>query len=165
MLHMVLQARRLCSCWRTAAAGEYAMKLFLSDSNFRQEKALYMDPNEPLGRFLPELHSIVESPAGGFVDAFGRPMPPCIVMEKGESLDMWAARGEGGMDVVTGLQVLNKHTCGPSVTQQAHLWAFSYTTSTRAHVRPSTGAQADLYAPSCTFPMGLTDAKLGGLIP
>ena len=32
-------------------------------------------------------------------------MPPCIVMEKGESLDVWARRGESGIDMVTGLQV------------------------------------------------------------
>ena len=33
-------------------------------------------------------------------------MPSGIVMEKGESLDVWARRGESGIDMPTGLQVL-----------------------------------------------------------
>ena len=42
---------------------------------------------------------------GKFVDGNGRPMPPCIVMEKGESLDMWVQRNKRAMDVFTCMQV------------------------------------------------------------
>lgn len=28
------------------------------------------------------------------VDAYGFPLPPCIIMERGESLDIWAARAQ-----------------------------------------------------------------------
>lgn len=30
---------------------------------------------------------------------------PCTVIEKGEALDVWAARSEGRIDMATGLQV------------------------------------------------------------
>ena len=33
-------------------------------------------------------------------------MPPCIVMERGESLDMWARRNNRDMDQFTCMQVL-----------------------------------------------------------
>lgn len=84
---------------------DFAIKLFLSKVAFEQEKKLYVDPNLPLGRFLPNLRMVVDSPEGGFVDGRGNPMPPCIVMEKGEALDVWVKRGESGIDMVTGVQV------------------------------------------------------------
>jgi hypothetical protein len=53
-----------------------------------------------------QVHRIVNSGEAGLVDVEGNAMPPCIVMEKGESLDMWAASTGDGLDMVTGLQVL-----------------------------------------------------------
>ena len=44
--------------------------------------------------------------ACSFLDGAGRPMPPCIVMERGESLDMWARRNNRDMDQFTCMQVL-----------------------------------------------------------
>ena len=32
--------------------------------------------------------------SGKHVDSDGYPLPPCIVMERGESLDIWAARAQ-----------------------------------------------------------------------
>jgi hypothetical protein len=52
-----------------------------------------------------QVHRIVEQGEEGFVDSYGNPLPPCIVMEKGESLDLWAASTGDGLDMVTGLQV------------------------------------------------------------
>ena len=83
---------------------EFAVKFFLSTSAFVDEVNLYQDLEKPLGRFLPEVHRIVY-PADGFTDSRGAPMPACMVMEKGESLDRWVARGDNGLDRVTGLQV------------------------------------------------------------
>ena len=54
------------------------------------------------GRFLP----LVEAVCGGgegLVDPRGRPLPPCIVMEKGESLYDWSERAEP--DLFTALAV------------------------------------------------------------
>jgi hypothetical protein len=93
----------------THTAGEhFAMKFFLSQAVFDQEKALYQDEEQPLGQFLPRLHSTAEED-GAITDSHGRAMPPCIIMEKGESLDLWAARNEDGVDMVTGLQVRTPH--------------------------------------------------------
>jgi hypothetical protein len=86
---------------------EYAIKFYLSHSAFQDEANLFLNDENPLGQFLPEVRDIVSNENGRFVDAFGAPMPPCISMEKGESLDMWSSRnGNGnGMDMITGLQV------------------------------------------------------------
>ena len=72
---------------------------------FRQEKTLYEDPNQPLGKFLPQLHSIAEGEASGLRDARGALMPPCIIMEKGEALDVWIDNSGDAIDLFTGLQV------------------------------------------------------------
>lgn len=85
---------------------QYAVKFFLSQQAFEQEALLYEDPTQPLGRFLPECRAIADPTVGrGCTDKRGNLLPPCIVMEKGEALDKWAARSEEGLDFVTGLQV------------------------------------------------------------
>jgi hypothetical protein len=90
-------------CLDASKARECAVKFFLSRAAFERESNLYRDRSLPMGRFLPEVFNIIDSAAVGFTDAHGIPMPPCIIMEKGESLDLWAARD--GVDTVTGLQV------------------------------------------------------------
>jgi hypothetical protein len=92
---------------------QYAVKFFVSEVAFQQERALYSDRTQPLGAFLPALHSIVESGGQGLLDAAGHPLPSCIVMEKGESLDLWTCSGDG-IDMVTGLQVCCCSGCGCS---------------------------------------------------
>lgn len=37
---------------------------------------------------------IVDNKDKRVVDPYGHPLPPCIVMERGESLDMWSARAK-----------------------------------------------------------------------
>ena len=91
---------------------EYAMKFFFSRPAFEHELALYMDRTQPLGAFLPEVHSIIDPLDSEFLDAAGVPLPPCIVMEKGESLDKWAASCTDGLDMVTGLQVRARRSSG-----------------------------------------------------
>eukprot|EP00892_Ulva_mutabilis_P003619 jgi/Ulvmu1/1629/UM113_0006.1 len=71
----------------------YAVKLFLSRSVFEDECGIYTHSENPLGRFLPALRNIAgDGPActaPPVCDAHGHKLPPCIGMEKGESLDMW----------------------------------------------------------------------------
>ena len=50
---------------------------------------------------------VVDSGEAGLVDGHGEALLPCIVIEKGESLDLWAAGTGDGLDMVTGLQVLH----------------------------------------------------------
>lgn len=86
---------------------EFAMKFFLSHRAFDKESRLYMDRTQPLGQYLPDLRTIVDQKDGYIVtDAFGRLLPPCIVMEKGEALDLWIQKA-GFLDMFTGLQVRN----------------------------------------------------------
>ena len=86
---------------------QYAVKFFLSTDAFLQEKGMYLAPNQPLGAFLPQLHTIIEpsSAEGPILDSAGNALPPCIVMEKGEALDLWTKSSGEGLDMVTGLQV------------------------------------------------------------
>ena len=103
---------------------QYAAKFFLSRQAFEQEAKLYEDPDQPLGRFLPECRAIVDPAAGrGCYDKRGNALPPCIVMERGEALDNWAARSDEGVDFVTGLQVCFSMCLCNSVT--------AYTIATR----------------------------------
>ena len=72
---------------------------------FNQEKSLYVDTNQPLGKLLPQLHSVAEGEASGLRDASGPLMPPCIIMEKGEALDVWIENSGEKIDLFSGLQV------------------------------------------------------------
>jgi hypothetical protein len=87
---------------------DYAIKFFLSSQGFINEKDLYLDSSKPLGKFLPKLRAIVDGKNGTMItDTFGRSLPPCIVMEKGEALDAWIEKS-GSLDMFTGLQVCMK---------------------------------------------------------
>ena len=46
------------------------------------------------GRFLPHVEAVCDSAEAGLVDPRGRSLPPCIVMERGESLQEWCDRAE-----------------------------------------------------------------------
>jgi hypothetical protein len=84
---------------------EYAIKFFLSVAAFNDESEQYTNKDNPLISFLPRLHALVDNRDGQFKDAFGHMMPPCIVMERGESLDMWVRRNKRKMDMFTCMQV------------------------------------------------------------
>jgi hypothetical protein len=78
---------------------------FISEEGFKQERSLYLSHDQPLGQFLPEMHSIVDASDEPLMDTHGCPLPSCIVMEKGEALDLWTKSTGEGIDMVTGLQV------------------------------------------------------------
>jgi hypothetical protein len=89
----------------TVSKLEYAIKLFVSRAAFDDESKQYTNNDSPLTQFLPRLHALVENSDGQFKDAFGRSMPPRIVMERGESLDKWVQRNQRNMDMFTCMQV------------------------------------------------------------
>lgn len=70
------------------------MKSFASAAAFHAEVTLYADAGNPLGAFLPRLRALLDNTDGRFRDPHGHKMPPSIIMEKGESLDMWCRRVE-----------------------------------------------------------------------
>lgn len=81
------------------------MKFFVSQSAFQQEAEQYSNPENPLRKFLPPLHSVMDNADGTLVDAQGNPLPPCIVMERGESLDIWSRGTKFKMEIHTCMQV------------------------------------------------------------
>ena len=100
----------------------YAVKFFLDRNAFNAEAALYgaFSPalcaapdiavaayhvrsmhearhDAPIAtgpRFLPDVVAVLDGARGELLDARGNSLPPCIVMERGESLDEWAIRCE-----------------------------------------------------------------------
>lgn len=61
-----------------------ALKFFASRAAFEGERRLYM--HSTAGRFMPTVLAFEPNEDGRFCDPFDNPMPPCIVMEKGELL-------------------------------------------------------------------------------
>ena len=54
-------------------------------------------------QFLPKVEGVCDGASGDLLDPQGRPLPPCIVMEKGESLQDYSERAEP--DLFTSLAV------------------------------------------------------------
>ena len=70
----------------------YSIKFCVIPSVFNVERLLYADP--AMKESLPTVADMCPNEGGAVVDARGHPLPPCIVMERGESLDEWAIRCE-----------------------------------------------------------------------
>lgn len=84
---------------------EYAIKFFATRDAFIDEAALYSDSQNPLNKLLPRVREICDNVDGRVTDAVGEALPPCIIMEKGEALNIWSRRNKGGLDHMTALQV------------------------------------------------------------
>lgn len=63
---------------------EFALKFFVSRTDYEAEAACYRSAH--LGSFMPTVERYVDNDDGLFRDHSGNAMPPCIVMERGESL-------------------------------------------------------------------------------
>ena len=61
-------------------------------------------------RFLPQVEAVCDGAAGNLIDAAGRQLPPCIVMEKGESLQDWSNRAEPDFFTVLAVRSRLKQT-------------------------------------------------------
>lgn len=72
----------------------YAIKFFVAPSAFVAERQLY--ESRVLGALLPKIEDVYDpsDTPGRFVDRHGSPLPPCIVMERGESLNEWSRRAK-----------------------------------------------------------------------
>lgn len=79
----------------TRDQGLYALKFFVMPQDFASEVDVYS--NSPLGKLLPRLEGIIDNKDGKVVDPAGNKMPPCIIMERGESLDEWSRRRKPDM--------------------------------------------------------------------
>ena len=88
---------------------EFAMKFFQLRAMFQAESAHFTGTGSHLRKFLPPVHSIMSNADGKLMDAGGTALPPCIVMERGESLNLWMQRNARGMDTFTCMQVSTLH--------------------------------------------------------
>jgi serine/threonine protein kinase len=84
------------------SAKEYAVKFYTQFEAFYRERDLYMEPC--LREMMPATQEIIGNEDAAIRMPTGFVFPPCIVIEKGESLDVWALRERH--DFVTVLQVL-----------------------------------------------------------
>jgi hypothetical protein len=88
------------------SSDEYAIKFYVQRTAFERERVLYQD--EALRSMMPATHALVDNlpsgPAGEVLRApNGYVFPPCIIIERGESLDEWARRETP--DFITIMQV------------------------------------------------------------
>jgi hypothetical protein len=87
---------------RVNGSEEFAVKFYTYLPAFERERALYEDG--ALRPMMPATHEIVANGDGGIL--YGTyTFPPCIVLERGESLETWALRED--RDFITTLQVLH----------------------------------------------------------
>lgn len=81
---------------RDGTMEQYAIKFFLSAAAYNEEHGLYRQGSGAQGgdlaQFLPKVLKVYSNVDKKLKDTHGHPLPPCIVMERGESLDLWAAR-------------------------------------------------------------------------
>ena len=80
---------------------QYAIKFFANRSAYNDEKQLYL--TSELAQFMPTVLEFHDNLAGTSTDPLGNPLPPCFVMEKGESLSDRTKRCEH--DLFTTIQV------------------------------------------------------------
>jgi hypothetical protein len=85
--------------------GDYAIKFFILKESFDVEKVMYAE--KTLKEFLPQPAAICDNESGEAVDARGTPLPPFIVMEKGESLDEWSQRRKPSVFAATPVSSLS----------------------------------------------------------
>lgn len=50
--------------------------------------------SQVVARFLPQVEAVCNGPTEVLQDAKGRPLPPCIVMEREDSLQDWSDRAK-----------------------------------------------------------------------
>ena len=100
------RARELCEATADKsmmpAAQAPRCRFYTHRPAFERERELY-EATE-LKSMMPATHAIVDNADGSIKASNGYVWPPCIIIERGESLDQWAKR-EPDRDFVTTLQV------------------------------------------------------------
>jgi serine/threonine protein kinase len=86
----------------TKPTSEFAIKFYTQFDAFARERDLYMEPQ--LREMMPATHEIIGNEDGAIRMPDGYVLPPSIVIEKGESLDVWSRREKH--DFITVMQVL-----------------------------------------------------------
>lgn len=100
---------------RSRASGEeFAVKFYAARTSFERERALYMDAS--LRSMMPATRAFIGNYNGAVSGPNGYVFPPCIIIERGESLKEWAKR-ESATDFITNMQVratrVSRMCCAP----------------------------------------------------
>jgi hypothetical protein len=74
---------------------QYALKFFIAPEDYQAEANVYHNP--ALRTLLPRLEACIDNEDDVLVDPSGQRLPPCIIMERGESLDEWCHRHQPDM--------------------------------------------------------------------
>ena len=82
---------------------------FVADSARSMHEARHSAPITTAVHFMPQVEALLDGTQGELQDAKGNALPPCIVIERGESLQEWAERTEPDL-----CKVLTVRTSGHS---------------------------------------------------
>ena len=101
---------------RSTVSADVAERGKITCGNAESEGGLRTD-GEPMGdheamsKFLPQVEAVCDSGASHLTDPGGHSLPPCIVIERGESLHDWSDRAHP--DLFTALAVRGPMTAWP----------------------------------------------------
>lgn len=68
---------------------EVAVKVYATRAAFTAEAALLANAASPLRAFMPALLALHDNAGAALQGAAGAPLPPCLVMDRGEPLDVF----------------------------------------------------------------------------
>jgi hypothetical protein len=89
---------------RPETGEHFAVKFYTHRPSFEREREVYEDPR--LRAMVPKLHALVANVPPFVTSPSGFPLPPFIIMEKGQSLDEFAVGQAGRVDLMTVAQAL-----------------------------------------------------------
>lgn len=97
---------------------DYAVKFCVIPAVFAVERSLYGD--RALQSILPNIADVCDNEDGAITDPRGNPVPPFIVMERGEALDEWAARVRPDVAAVAQARIPTPSHCHTSPGHTLH---------------------------------------------
>jgi hypothetical protein len=103
---------------------DYALKFYISKNAFEVERSLYAHP--VLGPLLPKVVTSCKNDDNAECDPSGRPLPPFIVMEKGESLDEWSRRAKPDLFQAVAVRLPLVATLPPSKSLASLCYSINY---------------------------------------
>lgn len=88
----------------------YSIKLCTSFDTFEMERGIYTNP--VLSGIVPRVAMVHDNSDNSFRDPTGVPMPPLVVLERGEPFDEWAKRTQPSIRTVATVRF---HASDPSL--------------------------------------------------
>ena len=86
-----------------------------AEPSLRGEPAARTRMADVVSRFLPQVDAVCDTASAGLEDPRGQPLPPCIVMEKGESLQDWSDRADPDVFMVVAVRAPADRSAVPTI--------------------------------------------------